>query len=1058
MKMKERKGSALLIVLGMLAFMIVSAVAFSAYMRYARLPSSYLRRTTASRELTKAAIARAIDELDFAIANNPYPGLGVYDAKTGGNRQGSHRNYFKNHVFVGTNELFAADYGYANTTPVLSLEGLAYVPPPLINDVRYFSRRSPTAAWKKFDFDAGRYAYCAVDVSDYFDVNRVRADVPRSSASCSRISLAYLFENQAHTSSGSTMSKWDNDIDSATGCVYDENTHSRNFLSGVPLVSIADMNLALKDVQYGEMFCPWYKYIKSGKSNNGFYGTTTPQTLAESVGRMTFVTDGYFPRNDDSLSEDDKDFDLSNPDFQPFKMDDLKRQNPQLLSVIDYTSNTKSITRLFESLCGLGLCSLWDYLDPDSNPLSLAIPTTERVPMVCGIKPQIGECKVKIVRSETEQNEEPASGPGNGVVWHHKRVYEFKIDGTSFAQGIMGGSIKPMVVYPFCRDDGAEEESFKMDGHFGIYFTSGGAASIRTSGSDVLHFGAYKDITQPKLENGVIMVPFGQSESFNFKASSINDEKDAVDDTKTCSLAAGASYIAPTFNGNAFVTVTYEWDQESERDGMGGYVWKSDQSYPQEMPPSEKMTAAHCNMPPLNADGTPDTDVSTDAKFMDVLKGSGKTITLNFAVWIGIKNNEGKYVDLVPACLKDDDDLNNSKNFQFMGPTGNNIAGRPYPLLRFETGVSLDLSITSLNESSTSNPDGIAVSLSPSQIVVSDPRYNHIPEDWYEPEWDMTADNWIENDVHKKTPDLFMNTSDQGYLQSPYELAFLPRLTNMRSFGANQHVGDFAAPDDGRTKLSNGQKGEGQALHNNLMWKTYDPLDVDRESFETLGFTANATGIKVNPYSSNTNVIMAAFANTPLDWRCASTNDTGYGEEIVKMKASDFNAKYAWNEYSSGAKIKYADLVKVAGAFMNKISNDRSDTSTYTETRMKDYMLSQSDWKQAWCEMGWSSDTEETLAGVRLEGTDPIWEIDRKFLYGYWRECFESRQQLFLVFVRAEPTMMGGGTLNSIPPQLGGRAVALVWRDPTATPESEVRGGVHGYPHRTRILFYKTLE
>ena len=55
MKMKERKGSALLIVLGMLAFMIVSAVAFSAYMRYARLPSSYLRRTTASRELTKAA-------------------------------------------------------------------------------------------------------------------------------------------------------------------------------------------------------------------------------------------------------------------------------------------------------------------------------------------------------------------------------------------------------------------------------------------------------------------------------------------------------------------------------------------------------------------------------------------------------------------------------------------------------------------------------------------------------------------------------------------------------------------------------------------------------------------------------------------------------------------------------------------------------------------------------------------------------------------------------------------------------------------------------------------
>ena len=41
---KQRNGSALLIVLGMVAFMIVSAVGFASYMRYSRLPSSYLRR------------------------------------------------------------------------------------------------------------------------------------------------------------------------------------------------------------------------------------------------------------------------------------------------------------------------------------------------------------------------------------------------------------------------------------------------------------------------------------------------------------------------------------------------------------------------------------------------------------------------------------------------------------------------------------------------------------------------------------------------------------------------------------------------------------------------------------------------------------------------------------------------------------------------------------------------------------------------------------------------------------------------------------------------------
>ena len=65
----KRNGSALLIVLGVLSFLVVSAVAFSAYMRRARLPSSYLRRTVASRELAKAALARAVDEIDQAIAD-----------------------------------------------------------------------------------------------------------------------------------------------------------------------------------------------------------------------------------------------------------------------------------------------------------------------------------------------------------------------------------------------------------------------------------------------------------------------------------------------------------------------------------------------------------------------------------------------------------------------------------------------------------------------------------------------------------------------------------------------------------------------------------------------------------------------------------------------------------------------------------------------------------------------------------------------------------------------------------------------------------------------------
>ena len=71
-----KRGSALLIVLGMFAFMLVSAVAFSMYMRASRAPSSYVRRNAATRQVLKAAVARAIDEVDTAIGNDPFPGVG----------------------------------------------------------------------------------------------------------------------------------------------------------------------------------------------------------------------------------------------------------------------------------------------------------------------------------------------------------------------------------------------------------------------------------------------------------------------------------------------------------------------------------------------------------------------------------------------------------------------------------------------------------------------------------------------------------------------------------------------------------------------------------------------------------------------------------------------------------------------------------------------------------------------------------------------------------------------------------------------------------------------
>ncbi|MBQ2058561.1 MAG: hypothetical protein II488_02190, partial [Firmicutes bacterium] len=82
----KRKGSALLIVLGVLSFLVVSAVAFSAFMRRARLPSSYLRRVVASRQLAKAALSEAIDQIDRAIADGVHPGVGGTQQNTWNDR------------------------------------------------------------------------------------------------------------------------------------------------------------------------------------------------------------------------------------------------------------------------------------------------------------------------------------------------------------------------------------------------------------------------------------------------------------------------------------------------------------------------------------------------------------------------------------------------------------------------------------------------------------------------------------------------------------------------------------------------------------------------------------------------------------------------------------------------------------------------------------------------------------------------------------------------------------------------------------------------------------
>ena len=455
-KCNLRSGSALLIVLGMLTFLIVSAVGFSAYMRQGRLPSSQLRRSVAARHLVKAAMAEAIDTIDQAINDNPHPGVGERAV------DGYNRNVWCNRIFIGTNDWNESSFDFANTVSPLCLEALAYIPPTLINEARYYSRLSPAAEWKSFDYGVGRYAFCAIDVSDYFDVNRLFANKRRSSAPHERISLAYLFDEGG-------ADKWDTFIESATGRTVTEEGGEKELDIKKPLISIADLNLAL-NVEGGvgdikSAFC-------EGLNSNGEFckmGETGNDAADNALANMTFVTDSLFPKTGNGLAASDSNqsmngsdensnrgpYDLADPDCQPFKLEDLILE-PQKSETLELAFWGKAIKdgkakAAWDVLGTIGNVCLWDYLDVDRKPLSLAMPTVERFPMICGIRHTFKDIAIEVIRRDEPKGEMTDSEGGENSEASEriaKKTVVYKIDSTKFFNK-PEYTIKALTVFPF---------------------------------------------------------------------------------------------------------------------------------------------------------------------------------------------------------------------------------------------------------------------------------------------------------------------------------------------------------------------------------------------------------------------------------------------------------------------------------------------------------------------------------------------------------------------------------------------------------------------------------
>ena len=221
---------------------MISAVSFAVYMRIERQAASNFRHASNSRHLLNTALARAMDEIDSELRITDYDSMNrkyndgtVPPVKFPTNWEGRVRC---SAVADGTQN--------GNNTRVLTFDSLAYIPAIFVNDVRRFALPNPDdrkngsgnsrfrddttvdqqgdkhfrylteenfrgAKWRPIlqpliTLDGrdnantkpqiGRYAYVCVNLSDMLNVNQCRAQLKNCNATTNRLSIGHLFKSE----------------------------------------------------------------------------------------------------------------------------------------------------------------------------------------------------------------------------------------------------------------------------------------------------------------------------------------------------------------------------------------------------------------------------------------------------------------------------------------------------------------------------------------------------------------------------------------------------------------------------------------------------------------------------------------------------------------------------------------------------------------------------------------------------------------------------------------------------------------------------------------------
>ena len=916
-KTTSRRGSALLIVLGFLSFMLISAVAFAVYMRIERQASSNYRHAVTGRHLLDSALYRAIDEIDSELRIE----------KVNGNARP-----IKFPDWPGRARPSAVPNGMDNAqeSRVLSMESLSFIPGIFVNDVRRYAVANAVdspgsylgAKWRKLSMpvasiavgeDAyeeavvGRYAYVCVNLSDMLNVNVCKAAL--RDGSTNRVGIGYLFGPNSDTARKT----------------FDDNYRNTDYRYETLQDFYACM-YGRNDLTFGS---PYHEFLHAGNSSSADQGF-------DDAVKHILVTDGFAKAQPAPSTACNI---LQHP---PISASDLSAQQPvgALSFNPDDTTPPTFSTALDSALNGhlmngadIMTCfptMLADYLDEDSIPKQLNMPSVEMVPM-------ISQIMASAPLAPAIKSTQDASDPANPVTIY---TLDLKPSGPDAVQ------LDVECAWPFknTKDRPAPP----------VY-------SI-----DVVAYFKVNMVDDPAQNSG----------SFEIQPSEANGYYKFT-----------GSIAAPDFSG--------------KNDNNQAECFKA-----------KKVK--------LNALGTTSIPI-INSKGVILTPGFvvGRPLSVTLIVFARVKQGS-TFVDCAPQVLSvphapglDDTD--------FIA-TVNKIYFKTDTIPINSTGIGIAVPST-----------GLPLTFKWPCLVVPDPRFNYNACNWVKsptggnaiPDGDFNAVKQELLGKDGRDGDIFMSVSNAGHLLSPGELGFIVRPFN--------YMQTLTCPaKDFDTQTTAAQSENSEAMFRTV--RIYDhgtPVtdkvrrarDLVYENFTAQNADGSVAGSRVNPLSDVTNVLVAAVEDTPVDFWFASQNPL---TAATVMQRNTFNKKFSttdWNGLKEAWTQCLMNVKKTAGintALNIGLPDVYGDVDKFG-------WYSGSDQKKIFNPSGFSA------PGVPANLSNPFHEIDRKMLYSFSLDSFSDRQQLFLYILRAEatvPSFGGGKQEGGMKSLAGGRAVALVWRDP----------------------------